>query len=81
MQLCSKSEQAEPADEHQKVRLAVGAVLYEVGEALLYPIFRVTSHLIPEWVWGSSVILLASKFPAILVAEHSGLLNNVRHYT
>jgi len=52
MQLLSKSERSEPADEHRKVELAVGAVLYELGEHLLYPIFRRQKHLIPEEMKG-----------------------------
>ena len=52
MQFLSKSEQAEPADEHRKVKLAVGAVLYELGEHLLFPIFRRHKHLIPEEMKG-----------------------------
>ena len=52
MQLLSKSERSEPAEEHRRVKLAVGAVLYELGEHLLYPIFRRHRHLIPEEMKG-----------------------------
>ena len=48
MQLLSKSERSEPPEEHRRVRLEIGAVLYELGEHLLYPIFRRHKHLIPE---------------------------------
>jgi hypothetical protein len=43
-----KSEQVEPAEEHRKVKLAVGHVLAEVGEQLLFPVFRRHKELIPE---------------------------------
>src|SRR5262249_18685792 len=36
--LLEKSEKTEPADEHKKVEKAVGAVLYEHGTQMLYPI-------------------------------------------
>jgi hypothetical protein len=43
-----KSEKVEPAEEHRKVKLAVGHVLAEVGEQLLFPVFRRHKELIPE---------------------------------
>jgi hypothetical protein len=52
MALLSKSERSEPADEHRQLALAVGAVLYELGEHLLYPIFRRHKDLIPEEMKG-----------------------------
>ena len=52
MQLISKSERSEPADEHRKVELAIGGIVYELGDHLLYPIFRRHKHLIPEEMKG-----------------------------
>jgi len=52
MQLISKSERIEPPDEHHKVKREIGAVLYELGEHLLYPIFRRHKNLIPEEMKG-----------------------------
>jgi len=52
MQLLSKSERIESSEEHRKVKLAIGAVLYELGEHLLYPIFRRHKNLIPEEMKG-----------------------------
>jgi hypothetical protein len=52
MQLLSKSEHIEPPEEHHKVKLAIGAVVYELGEHLLYPIFRRHKALIPEEMKG-----------------------------
>jgi hypothetical protein len=52
MQLISKSERIESPEEHRKVTLAIGAVLYELGEHLLYPIFRRHKNLIPEEMKG-----------------------------
>ena len=47
-----KSEKLESAEEHRKFKLAVGAVLYELGQQLLYPIFRRHKELIPEELKG-----------------------------
>jgi hypothetical protein len=47
-----KSEKSEPAEENRKVKLAVGAVLYELGERLLFPVFRRHKELIPEELKG-----------------------------
>jgi hypothetical protein len=52
MQLLSKSERVEPSEEHRKVGLAIGAVVYELGEHLLYPIFRRHKNLMPEEMKG-----------------------------
>jgi hypothetical protein len=52
MQLLSKSERFEPSEEHHKVSLAIGAVVYELGEHLLYPIFRRHKNLMPEEMKG-----------------------------
>lgn len=52
MQLLSKSEQIEPPEELHKVELAIGALLYELGKHLLYPIFRRHKALIPEEMKG-----------------------------
>jgi hypothetical protein len=52
MQLLSKSERIEPSEEQSKVKLAIGAVLYELGEHLLYPIFRRHKNLVPEEMKG-----------------------------
>ena len=43
-----KSEQTESAEEHRKFKLAVGAVLYELGQQFLFPVFRRHKELIPE---------------------------------
>jgi hypothetical protein len=56
MQLLSKSERIESAEEHRKVTLAIGAVLYELGERLLYPIFRRHKSLIPEEMKGELLL-------------------------
>jgi hypothetical protein len=47
-----KSQRSESADEHPKFKLAVGAVLCELGQQLLYPIFRRHKELIPEELKG-----------------------------
>jgi hypothetical protein len=52
MLLLSKSEAEEPADESKKLRNAVGHVVYELGNRLLYPIFRRHKELIPEKLKG-----------------------------
>jgi hypothetical protein len=43
-----KSKEVEPADEHRRVKLAAGHVMAEVGERLLFPVFRRHKELIPE---------------------------------
>ena len=48
MELLPKSEKAESGEEHKKFKLAVGAVVYELGQQLLYPVFRRHKELVPE---------------------------------
>lgn len=43
-----KTKKAESPDEHRKVKLAVGHVLAEVGEQLLFPVLRRHKELIPK---------------------------------
>jgi len=50
--LLEKSKNSEPPDEHRKLQLAVGAVLAEVGQQLLYPVFRRHRELIPDELKG-----------------------------
>lgn len=47
-----KSEKVESAEEYRNVRLAIGAVMYETGQRLLFPIFRRHKELIPEELKG-----------------------------
>jgi len=46
--LLDKSRTSEPPDEHRRFSLAVGAVIAEVGQQLLYPLFRRHKELIPD---------------------------------
>ena len=48
MELVNKSEKTETAEEHKKFTQAVGAVLYEHGRQMLYPIYRRHRELIPD---------------------------------
>ena len=48
IELLRKSEEVESEEEHGKFRRAVGAVLYELGHQLLYPVYRRHKELIPE---------------------------------
>jgi hypothetical protein len=48
----AKSEQSESAEEHRKFKLAMGAVLYELGQQFLFPVFRRHKELIPEELKG-----------------------------
>lgn len=43
-----KSQKAESPEEHRKVKLAVGHVLAEIGEQLLFPVVRRHKELIPD---------------------------------
>jgi hypothetical protein len=52
MALVDKSEKMEPSEEHGKLTRAVGAVLYETGERLLYPIYRRHKQLVPDSLKG-----------------------------
>lgn len=47
MKLLEKAEKVEPSDEYKKFGREVGNVIYELGEHLLYPIFRRHKELIP----------------------------------
>ena len=47
-----KSEKIEPAEEYRKVKLAAAHVMAEVGERLLFPVFRRHKQLIPEEIKG-----------------------------
>jgi hypothetical protein len=46
--LVQKSEELEPADEHKKFTRAWGSVVWELGQNLLYPVYRRHKELIPE---------------------------------
>lgn len=46
--LLERSRNVEGLDEHRKFSLAVGAVIAEVGQQLLYPVFRRHKELIPD---------------------------------
>jgi hypothetical protein len=46
--LLEKSEELEPADEHKKLTRAWRSVVWELGENLLYPVYRRHKDLIPE---------------------------------
>jgi hypothetical protein len=48
MELVSKSEKSEPADEHKKFIHAVGRVIVEVGDRFLYPVYRRHKELVPD---------------------------------
>jgi hypothetical protein len=47
-----KSEQSESAEEHRKFKLALGSVLYELGQQFLFPVYRRHKELIPEALKG-----------------------------
>lgn len=47
-----KSQKIESGEEYSKVRRAIGAVMYETGQQLLYPIFRRHKGLIPPELQG-----------------------------
>jgi hypothetical protein len=51
-ELTSRSEKAEPADEHRKFTLAASHVAYELGEKFLYPVYRRHKELIPDLLKG-----------------------------
>jgi len=52
MALLEKSEKTEPAEEHKKFTKAVGAVVYEHGARLLYPVYRRHKELVPDSLKG-----------------------------
>ena len=52
MQLLKKSKDAEPEHEHKKFARAVGQVLAQLGDSLLYPIYRRHTELMPNELKG-----------------------------
>ena len=52
MAFLEKAKEVESSDEFTKIQHAIGAVVYETGERLLYPIYRRHKELIPEAVKG-----------------------------
>jgi hypothetical protein len=50
--LLRKSKELEPADEHKKFSRACGSVVWELGQNLLYPVYRRHNELIPEELKG-----------------------------
>jgi hypothetical protein len=48
LEFLEKSEKVESAEEYRKVKLAAAHVLAEVGEQLLFPVYRRHKELIPE---------------------------------
>jgi hypothetical protein len=48
LELLDKSKENEPADEHNKFVHAVGAVICEIGDRLLFPVYRRHKELIPD---------------------------------
>ena len=47
MELVGKSEATESAEEHKTFTTAVGRVLCELGDSLLYPVYRRHKELAP----------------------------------
>jgi len=52
MKLLRKSRDTEAEDEHKKFALAVGHVLFQLGDNLLYPIYRRHKELVPDQARG-----------------------------
>ena len=52
IELMDKSHKAEPEQEHKKFTKAVGYVIAELGDRLLYPIYRRHKQLIPNALKG-----------------------------
>jgi hypothetical protein len=52
MKLSEKSKKLEPADEHKNFTLALGRVVWELGQDLLHPVYRRHKELIPEALKG-----------------------------
>jgi hypothetical protein len=52
MKLLPKAEETESPTEYKKFSHAVGAIVYELGEYLLYPIYRRHKQLMPEELKG-----------------------------
>jgi len=51
-ELLDKAKKTEPADEYQKLSRAVAAAACEIGDRLLYPIYRRHKELIPDALRG-----------------------------
>jgi len=52
MDLVSRFEQTEPSEEFQKFQRAMGTVVWELGAAFLYPVYRRHTHLMPDEMRG-----------------------------
>ena len=52
MELVSRSEQTEPPEEFRKLQRAVGSVVWELGVAFLFPVYRRHQHLVPAELKG-----------------------------
>jgi hypothetical protein len=48
MQLLEKAKKTEPAEDCKRFERACGSAAFELGENLLYPIYRRHKELIPE---------------------------------
>lgn len=46
-EIAEKSKELEPADEYKKVTRALGGLAWELGQNLLYPIYRRHNELVP----------------------------------
>ena len=47
-EIAEKSKELEPVEEHKKFNRAWGSVIWELGQNLLYPVYRRHKELIPE---------------------------------
>jgi len=47
-EITEKSKKSETPDEHKKLTRACGSVIWELGQNLLYPVYRRHKELIPE---------------------------------
>jgi hypothetical protein len=52
MRLLEKSKTIESEDEHKRFSNAVGHVIWELGESLLYPVYRRHKELVPDELKG-----------------------------
>ena len=52
MDLVSRFEQTEPPKEFQKFQRTVGSVVWELGAAFLFPVYRRHQHLVPDEMKG-----------------------------
>lgn len=52
LRLLDRSKKLEPADEYGKLTTAVGYVIHEIGNRLLYPIYRRHKELVPDELKG-----------------------------